>query len=346
MAIIKAVSSRASIAKAINYVTRDEKTEERLISGIGCNPDTAIDEMKATKEIWGKKEGRQYKHFVQSFPPEEAITPEQAHEIARKLCAVQYPDFEVLIATHKDREHIHSHIILNSVSYVDGRKFQQSVADLQALKDKSDELCREQGLSITQKNDEITAYTKEKYKALEKGIKGEYKSYVLDCFRTASEARTRATSREDFMKRMKEAGWETIWLESRKHITFQNGEGNKVRASNLEKTFKEPFGKEVLEREFEINLERANARKAIEQGRGLEVDPRAEREVEGGRGTDTGLAISKLDAAIGKSRAAIEADDRQRADRIANEESRQRERDRTAKQRTHPKRRRSQDLER
>lgn len=346
MAVIKAVSSRASIGKAINYVTKDEKTEERLISGIGCNPDTAIDEMKATKAIWGKPEGRQYKHFVQSFSPEENITPEQAHEIAKRLCADQYPDFEVLIATHKDREHIHSHIILNSVSYVDGHKFQQSAADLQALKDKSDELCREYGLSITQKNEEITAYTKEKYKALERGIKGEYKSYVVDCYRAATEARSEATSREDFIEQMKKAGWETTWTDSRKHITFQDGAGNKVRASNLEKTFKEPFGKEALEHGFEINLERANARKAIEPGRGFEADPGAEREVEAGRGADTELAISKLDAVIGKSRAAIQADDRQRADRIADEKSRQREQDRAEKQRTAPKRRRSQEFER
>lgn len=64
MAVIKAVSSRASIGHAINYVTKDEKTEEKLISGIDCSPQTAIDEMKATKEIWHKTEGRQYKHYI------------------------------------------------------------------------------------------------------------------------------------------------------------------------------------------------------------------------------------------------------------------------------------------
>lgn len=254
MAIIKAVNSRASIGKAINYVTRNEKTEERLISGIGCSPDTAIDEMKAIKAIWGKTEGRQYKHFIQSFPPEENITPEQAHEIAKQLCSDQFPDFEVLIATHKDREHIHSHIIVNSVSYIDGRKFQQSASDLQALKDKSDELCRGYGLSIARKNNKITAYTKEKYKALERDMQGEYKSYVMDCYRAVTEAVREARSREDFIERMKESGWETTWTDTRKHITFQDRDGNKVRNSNLEKTFKEPFGKEALEYEFESNV--------------------------------------------------------------------------------------------
>ena len=65
MAIIKAVSSKASIGQALDYVTRDEKTEDKLISGLHCEPETAKDEMQATKELWGKTAGRTYKHFVQ-----------------------------------------------------------------------------------------------------------------------------------------------------------------------------------------------------------------------------------------------------------------------------------------
>jgi hypothetical protein len=331
VAVIKAVSSRASIGYAINYVTGKKKTEEHLVSGIGCNPKTAINEMKATKEIWGKTDGRQYKHIVQSFPPGEKITPEQAHKLAQELCSSQFPGYEILIATHKDKDHIHSHIIVNSVSYEDGRKFQQSRDDLQAIKDKSDALCEEYGLSTLKKNDEITAYTKGKYKALEKGINGEYKSFVVDCYWAVEGARQEATSRADFIKRMKEAGWETTWTESRKHITFANENGNKVRASNLEKTFKEPFGKEKLENEFKSNVERSNDRAATTLGRGADAD--FERGVESSRTGDTDAAIAKLEAAIGKSKAAVSADDRQRANRIADEQSRQRERDRAKEQR-------------
>ena len=111
MAIIKAVNSRASIGKAVKYVTKDEKTEEKLISGIDCNPQTAIEEMKTTKEMWGKTDGRQYKHFVHSFPPTDQVTPEQAHEMAKELCKERFEGHEVIIATHKDTDHIHSHII-------------------------------------------------------------------------------------------------------------------------------------------------------------------------------------------------------------------------------------------
>ena len=67
MAVVKVVNSRASIGNAVNYITKKEKTEESLISGKDCSPNTAIEEMKITKQQWQKTDGRQYKHYVQSF---------------------------------------------------------------------------------------------------------------------------------------------------------------------------------------------------------------------------------------------------------------------------------------
>lgn len=78
MAVIKAVSSKAGIGQALDYVTKEEKTEDKLVSGLHCEPDTVKDEMAATKELWGKTGGRTYKHFVQSYHEDEHITPEQA----------------------------------------------------------------------------------------------------------------------------------------------------------------------------------------------------------------------------------------------------------------------------
>lgn len=260
MAIIKAVSSRASIGNSINYITKKEKTEEKLISGKDCIPESAIDEMKATKELWNKTSGRQYKHFVQSFSPEEKITPEQAHGIALKLAQEEFKGYEVLIATHKDKKHIHTHFIVNSVSFEDGRKFQQSRADLQKLKDNSDEICKADGLSICEKGQDIATYDIGKYKSLEKATQGKYKSYVLDAALTVLNTKKQATSRADFIDLMKQQGYETKWTDSRKYITFTDKDGNKVRNSNLEKTFKGEFGKEQLENEFDRNLRRTTDR--------------------------------------------------------------------------------------
>ena len=306
MATIKAISSRASIGIAVNYITRNEKTDIKLVTGINCSPETAIDEMKLTKTFWNKNGGRQYKHYVQSFPPDEEISHETAHEIAVRLCEERFKDFEVIIATHKDRDHVHSHIIVNSVSCIDGHKIQESRKDLQAMKDYSDRLCEEYGLSICVKNDEITAYKKEKYKALEKALTSNYKSYVLECYKAVSAAAAKGLSKEDFINILAQAGYTTSWTE-RKYITFTDKDGKKIRNSNLEKTFKEHFGKEELENGFKSNAERARSTETAEQ---LRTDIK-----------DSSRAVlDTVRTAIDKSNAAIGADDRRRNDRKADRE--------------------------
>ena len=101
MAVIKAVSSKAGIGHAIDYVTKKEKTEEKLVSGLHCEPETVKEEMQATKELWGKTDGRTYKHYVQSYHEDEKITPEQAHKNAVELAehTKAWKGHEVLIAT-------------------------------------------------------------------------------------------------------------------------------------------------------------------------------------------------------------------------------------------------------
>ena len=131
-------------------MTKEEKTEDKLVSGLHCEPDTVKDEMQATKELWGKTGGRTYKHFVHSYHEDEHITPEQAHKNAVELAkgTEAWKGHEVLIATHIDRGHIHTHFIVNSVNYENGHKLQWSKADLQNLKDRCNEQSRQQGLLL------------------------------------------------------------------------------------------------------------------------------------------------------------------------------------------------------
>lgn len=271
MAIIKAVSSKSPIKTAITYVSKAEKTDQKLLSGYNLTaPETAYDEMQITKEVWNKMDGRTYKHYVQSFAPDEKITPEQAHAIAKKFVesCPQFKEFEVLIATHQDREHIHTHFILNSVSFEDGHKFQQKSTKLQEMKDLSDKICLEHGLSLTQKGrtfdgkerEETTAYTKEQYRLLQKAEQGEVKSYVQDIALAVMECREQAKNREQFIELMNANGYGVIWTDNRKYITFtdlarqKQGEKQcKIRNSKLEKYYHTDFSKEGLEREFADN---------------------------------------------------------------------------------------------
>lgn len=230
MAVIKAVSSKAGINTVLDYVMQEEKTEQKLLSGLNCVPDTVKDEMRVTKLLWDKDGGRTYKHFVQSFAPGEKIDPAQAHQIACQLAASrpEWQDFEVLIATHEDKEHIHTHFVVNSVSYVDGHKLQQSKAELQAMKDYSDQLCAKYGLHITEKGktfdgqerEETAAFSKDTYQLLKKAEQGEVKSYVQDIALAILDCREKATSRTDFVQRMNERGYGVDWQDSHKYITF------------------------------------------------------------------------------------------------------------------------------
>ena len=180
MAVIKAVSSKAGITQALDYVMKEEKTEKRLVSGLGCMPESAKDEMQLTKELWEKTGGRTYKHFVQSYHEDEKITPEQAHRNAVELAenTRAWRGFEVLIATHVDKGHIHSHFIVNSVSYEDGHKLRWSKHDLKDLKERNDEQCLEQGLHVTEKGktfsgdarEDTVAYKKDTYQLLSKEL--------------------------------------------------------------------------------------------------------------------------------------------------------------------------------
>lgn len=190
MAVIKAVSSKAGIGQALDYVTKEEKTEEKLVSGLHCEADTVKDEMQATKELWGKTGGRTYKHFVQSYHEDEHITPEQAHKNAIELAknTEAWKGHEVLIATHIDRGHIHSHFIVNSVNYEDGHKLQWSNQDLKDLKERCNEQSREQGLHVPEKGktfsgeerEETVAWNKDTYNILKQAEQGKVKSYVQE----------------------------------------------------------------------------------------------------------------------------------------------------------------------
>jgi hypothetical protein len=263
MAIIKAVRSGASIGRAVNYVTDQAKTEPYLISGIGCRPSTAIEEMNATKALYGKESGRQYKHFVQSFAVGEITAPE-AHKIAWEWAQNKlFKGHEILITTHTDTEHIHSHFVVNSVSFEDGRKLQQSKHDLQMLKAYNDELCHARGLSIPEPSRNITSMKGEQYRAIQRAVEGKYKDWQLEIMNSVSDVKGIATSKDEFIGFLKEKGITVDWQDKHKYITFTDGEGHKARDKTLEKIFKEPLSKEVLENELSGIKERAISDRTI-----------------------------------------------------------------------------------
>ncbi|WP_312336304.1 relaxase/mobilization nuclease domain-containing protein [Anaerospora hongkongensis] len=248
--MVKAAQGGKNLGRAINYAARDGQ-----MSGKDCsdNPEEAKAQMQTTKEQWGKTEGRQYKHYIQSFAPGET-NREQAHEIGLKWAEKNFQGYEVVVGTHADKEHIHNHIIVNSVNFESGRKIQVTKKDLEHFKSVSDELCRENGLSTidrTQKCDrgEVRVYEMGKYQAMAQG-----KSYVVKTARTVQAALETAQSKNEFIRYMNDNDYRVDWQDNRKHITFTDRNGNKVRAANLEKTFSDSaFGKEGILQRLQLN---------------------------------------------------------------------------------------------
>jgi hypothetical protein len=339
MAVIKAVSSRAGIKTILNYVMKEEKTEQKLLSCLNCTPDMVQEQMEFTKRLWGKNGGRTYKHFVQSFAPEENIDPVQAHQIACQLAASrpEWQDFEVLIATHEDKKHIHTHFVVNSVSCVDGHKIQQSKAELQAMKDYSDQLCAKYGLHITEKGktfdgqerEETAAFSKDTYQLLKKAEQGEVKSYVQDIALAILDCREQATSRTDFVQRMNERGYGVDWQDSHKYITFtdlkrqEQGEKQcKIRNNKLEKYYNMDFGKESLEHGFEGNARsQQTAQRAREQ---LAADRGAKTNNRTAEADNIGAFIANIAAQIGNAEAGRQERAAERSRRSAGDTERER----------------------
>jgi len=133
----------------ISYTTRDNKTEQKLyVSGINCLPQIAVEQMIITKKQFAKDDGRIAYHGFQSFKPKE-LTPDIAHEIGLKLAQEMWGDkFQVVVSTHLDKEHLHNHFALNSVSFLDGMKYDRSKAEYVRLRKISDRLCKEYSLSV------------------------------------------------------------------------------------------------------------------------------------------------------------------------------------------------------
>ena len=116
---------RSALAGVLRYTQQEEKTlweGQRLVTGWNCTAQFALSEMQLTKERFRKTDGRQYYHFVQSFASADDLTPREALVIGLELAQQEFPDFEVLVATHIDTDILHSHLIVNSVSFWDGRK--------------------------------------------------------------------------------------------------------------------------------------------------------------------------------------------------------------------------------
>jgi hypothetical protein len=230
LAITKIIALKTRIDVAIKYATNKEKTVlknavvyavnpaknmGRVFEGsCGCSIDDAHAQMKETKDSYGKKGGVLGYHIIQSFAPNE-VTPEQAFAISSEFVyrylALKY---EAVWSTHVDKNHIHSHIVFNSVSYVDGKKYVSNKKTYAEIMRISDELCREYGLSVIVPSTQNKPLSYADWNSVQSGKKT-YKQLIRE---DIDQAISESFSYGEFLVTMEEMGYD---IKMGKHVAFR-----------------------------------------------------------------------------------------------------------------------------
>ena len=251
----RGTQSRAAMRGVMLYVMQEKKTAWEgapLVSGINCQPQSVYDDFLNTKLLYHKDGGVMFYHMVQSFPKGEAVDPRQAHEAARRL-AEYFEGCEVLVCTHVDREHIHSHCVINSVNFETGKKLHMAKEQLQELMRRNDMICQEMGLPVF----EPTAQQARGMGGAEyhTALKGQ--SWKLRLMNTIDACMKYAADKDAFVSLMASEGYAVRWESGRKYITYTTPDGMRCRDNKLHE---EKYCKEAVEHEFRIRAEIVSAR--------------------------------------------------------------------------------------
>ena len=274
----RGTQSRAAMRGVMLYVMQEKKTAWEgtpLVSGINCQPQSVYDDFINTKLLYHKDGGVMFYHMVQSFSKGEGVDPRQAHEAARRL-AEYFDGCEVLVCTHVDREHIHSHCVINSVNFETGKKLHMAKEQLQELMRRNDAICQEMGLPVFDApTQQARGMSGAEYHTALKG-----QSWKLRLMNTFDECMKYAADRDTFVSLMASEGYAVRWESGRKYITYTTPDGMRCRDNKLHE---EKYCKEVMEHEFIIRakLVQRKIHRAEEADGGIEADEPAEQRTAG-----------------------------------------------------------------
>ena len=270
----RGTQSRTAMRGVMLYVMQEKKTAWEgvpLVSGINCQPQSVYDDFINTKLLYHKDGGVMFYHMVQSFPKGAAVDPRQAHEAARRL-AEYFDGCEVLVCTHVDREHIHSHCVINSVNFETGKKLHMAKEQIQELMRRNDAICQEMGLPVFETPiQKARGMGGAEYHTALKG-----QSWKLRLANTIDECMRYAADKDAFVSLMASEGYAVRWESSRKYITYTTPDGMRCRDNKLHE---EKYCKEAMEHEFRIRAElvQRKLRRAEETDGGIEADESAEQ---------------------------------------------------------------------
>lgn len=232
MAIIKFTSGKINPRTVINYVCNKEKTTDKLISGKDCMSESCEYEFAEVKKTFGKTDGRTYYHMIQSFSPDDRITPEQAHEVGLQMAEL-FEGYQVLVVTHTNKAHTHNHLVINSVNFENGKKLTISNQELEEIKNYSNSICLQNGWDVTEAKTRRNRNPKWKQIIIEDALAAMAESYSMD----------------EYISKLKEFGIYVSYNPDYKYMTYSDAEGHKCRDAKL---FDERLLKKNLELYFDL----------------------------------------------------------------------------------------------
>ena len=270
----RGTQSRAAMRGVMLYVMQEKKTTWEgapLVSGINCQPQSVYDDFLNTKLLYHKDGGVMFYHMVQSFPKGAAVDPRHAHEAARRL-AEYFDGCEVLVCTHVDREHIHSHCVINSVNFDTGKKLHIAKEQLQELMRRNDMICQEMGLPVFEAaQQQSRGMSGAEYHTALRG-----QSWKLRLMNTIDACMKYAADKDAFVSLMASEDYAVRWESGRKYITYTTPDGMRCRDNKLRE---EKYCKEAMEHEFRTRTELIQRKfhRAEEADGGIEADESAEQ---------------------------------------------------------------------
>lgn len=261
MATIK-LGTTGSANRLISYA--EKKAVER--EGVDCNPEYAKSQFATTRELYGKTDGIQAHHVIQSFKPGE-VTPGVANQLGKELAEKVAKGHECVVYTHADKDHIHNHIVINSVNHENGKKLhlhgQQAIDKVRGI---SDELCKERGLSVVKEPTSKVRYTLAEQGILERGET----SWKDELRQAIDYEKAHSKSYEDFKNNLTEKYGIEV-KERGKHISYKHPDYKKfVRGKTLGLDYERGTIEHGFSRQIESSKERGNTDLSSTNGAELE----------------------------------------------------------------------------
>lgn len=258
IAILKAINSK-STGKGSSKGLEDYLNKEKALkTGIDCDCDNWSSDFRLTKAVFDNLEGRQYKHFTQAFEKESGLSQEEVHKAGIdlvKMCK-QFEGFQAVVITHNDKEHLHNHIVINSVNSETGKKFRMSNSELKTLKKNMDNyLKKEFNLEPTKAKDGIVKTQDTKtHQAIKRALESDYESFTLNLAKDIKKSLDESTTQEDLKANLEKKDIKMDVSESHNTIMFVDKNKKIVSSKKLNQIFGVEFDKESLEKTLENNV--------------------------------------------------------------------------------------------